>query len=125
MKEQKGHHRAHVVELDPVGRIQPHRALDRVAADLQHAHATLLDDLDRLAGGEPFTRTFHDFPCRRSPRRDHGFPAAATTAGMGISTGPRFSYSPATLPTASRIASSAAAHCPRSRARLLTGPARN
>jgi len=33
-KEQKASSRA-VVELDPVGRIQPHRALDRVPADLQ------------------------------------------------------------------------------------------
>ena len=85
MKEQEGHHRAHVIELDTVRRIQAHRALDRVAPDLQNAHAVLLDDFDRLVRPEPFAQTLHDFPRGLG---DHGFSAAARTAGMGISTVP-------------------------------------
>jgi len=64
VKEQEGHHRTHVIELDPIRRVQAHRALDRIASDLQNAHAVLLDDFDRLARAEPVARTLHDFARR-------------------------------------------------------------
>ena len=41
MEEQEGHHRPGVVQLEVVRRVDPHRALDMVAAQVQVSHAVL------------------------------------------------------------------------------------
>ena len=62
-EEQERHHRAGVVQLEPVGRIQAHRALDRRAARVQLAHASRLADLDcAVAAGQPLAQAPHASP---------------------------------------------------------------
>ena len=44
MKEQERHHAAGVVERERVRIVEPHRALHRLSADVQRAHAASLGD---------------------------------------------------------------------------------
>jgi len=53
VKQEKCHHAARVVEREGVGLGDAHRALDRLAADVQRAHAARVADRDgRSVAGE-------------------------------------------------------------------------